>query len=110
MIEIENIQKMLILFEQNQTAATIKGDKYNVILEKVDFPDILGELRNAMLSLRSNKFFDLQYILQKTAEFKYSKFQVGLFKNNIQISYILAIKDITFNVLFDNIYLMEQLL
>jgi hypothetical protein len=63
-----------------------------------------------MLSLRSNKSFDLQYTLQKIVEPKYSKFQVGLFRNNIQISCNLDIKNITVNILFDNIYLMEQLI
>lgn len=110
MVEIENIQKMLILFEQNQTITTIKGEKYDVILEKIDFPDNTGNIRNAMLSLRTNKSVDLQYTLQKVTDIKYSKFQVGLFKDNIQISYKLDMKNITINILFDNIYLMEQLL
>ena len=110
MIEIENIQKMLILFEQNQTITTIKSERYDILLEKIDFPDNNGNSKNIMLSLRSNKAFDLQYTLQKIAELKYSKFQVGLFKKNIQISCNLDIKNITVNVLFDNIYLMEQLI
>lgn len=110
MVKIENIQKMLILFEQNQTITTIKGDDYDILLEKLDFPDNMGRSRNVMLSLRVNKPFDLQYTLQKITQTKYSKFQVGLFKNNIQISCTLDIKNITVNILFDNIYLMEQLL
>ncbi len=110
MIEIENIQKMLILFEQSHNITTIKGDKYDILLEKLDFPDNTGTIKNAMLSLRSNKEFDLQYTLQKIIEPRYSKFQVGLFKNNIQISCNLDIKNITVNILFDNIYLMEQLI
>jgi hypothetical protein len=110
MIEIENVQKMLILFEQNQTITTIKGERYDILLETIDFPDNLGRLRNVMLSLRSKTNFDLSYTLQKISEMKYSKFQVGFFKGNIQISYILDIKSISVNILFDNIYLMEQLL
>jgi hypothetical protein len=109
MIDIEHIQKLYTLFNHNQQRAVIKSEKYDVVLEKLEFADNTGNNNNVILSLYSNKPLDLNYTLQKICEYKYSKFQVGIDKNIIQISYNIDIKYLTINLIFDNIYLMEQL-
>lgn len=101
---------MILLFEQNYHLTIIKNEKYDITLEKLNFTDTLGNTQNVMLSLKSKKAYDLQYILHKIGELKYSKLQIGYLNNNIQISHTLDIKNITVNNLFDNVRLMEQLI
>jgi len=106
----ENIKKMFILFEQNQRLITIKGTEYDILLENLTFPNIVGSENNIILSIRFNKNVDLYYLLQKMCEPKYKGLQISLYNEiNIQISYVFDKKMININNLSNQIFLMEDL-
>jgi hypothetical protein len=107
--KIENIQRMLFLFEQNQKLITIKGEEYDLLLENYIFEDINKAKGHSILSLRFHKNKDLYAILQKLHLKKFMYIQVSIFNNiNLQLSYILD-TNITIDTLLSKIQLLEEL-
>lgn len=111
MIAIEHIQKMLVLFEDSKRLVTIKGDKYDVLLEPL--PDINIQSINpnrCLLTLRAKNNVDAHYILSKISLYKYSNYNVSYYNNYLQISYIIDNNKLTNDMIINNIALMEQLI
>jgi len=111
MIPIEHVQKMLVLFEDSKRLVTIKGDKYDVLLEPL--PDINLQTINVnrcLLTLRAKHTIDIYYTLSKISLYKYANYNVSYYNNYLQISYIIDNNQLTNDMLINNISLMEQLI
>ncbi len=109
-VNIQDIQKMFLLFEQSKKLTLLQYTDYDILLEIIKDVDCWDYAYNALISIRVKHSKDIGYTLSKISEHMYSYYQVSYFEDKLQISCLLDVKKINVDVLIQHIQCMLKII